>query len=565
MRGTSQQSRRQRPSSGPTEKAVEALSGSQLRETFAAATALLERQAEAINAINVFPVPDGDTGTNMYLTMRSVMEEAQRCPNDAAGQVLAAMARGALMGARGNSGVILSQVINGLARPAQGAEALTPPVLVLGFQTAAVEAYKAVSKPVEGTMLTVIRETAEALGAALEQGPLSIVGLLEVAVMAARQAVAKTPSLLPVLAEAGVVDAGGQGLYVMLDAMARHLKGETLEVAVAEAGALQKDWLAVTQQLHQQEESLYGYCTEFLIDGRELDPDRLRQRMLSLGDSVLVVGDERLVKVHLHTDDPGAALSEGSRVGILHQVKVDNIRDQAEKFLEMHEARAPAVAALPEAIGSVAVATGPGLVAVFRSMGASHVVQGGPTMKPSTRDILAAIETCHAADVIVLPNDKNVIMAAQQAADLTEKRVRVLPTLSVPQGIAALLTLSQDLDLEANLQAMEEARQRVRTIEVSRAVRSTSVKGVKIRQGQAIAIVDDELKLAVETPEAAVKAALVTLPMAEASLVTLYYGEGTEEEQAQALAEELRRIYPNHEVEVVYGGQPHYHYIVSLE
>jgi DAK2 domain fusion protein YloV len=545
---------------------IEVLSGSDILEMCAAATVWMQRHVDSINAINVFPVPDGDTGTNMYLTMRSIMEEARRCPSDSAGEVLGAMARGGLMGARGNSGVILSQIIGGLARSVQGAKAVTPSGLVQGLEEASASSYKGVTRPVEGTMLTVIRETAEALRGALDQGETDIVALLDVAVEAARQSVANTPSLLPVLAEAGVVDAGGQGLYAILDAMARRLKGEVLEVAVVVgAGDIEQDWLVVTQQLHQREESLYGYCTEFLIGGRNLDPDALRDTILALGDSVLVVGDEHLVKVHLHTDDPGAALTSGSEVGSLHQVKVDNIREQAERFLEMHESRAPAVALPPEAISSVAVATGPGLVEVLRSVGASRVVEGGPTMKPSTRDILAAIETCQADDVVVLPNDKNVIMAAQQAADLAQKRVQVLSTPSVPQGIAALLALSQDLDLEANLQAMEEARRGVRTIEVSRATRSTSIREVKVRQGQAIAIVDDELKLATETPEEAVKAALDGLPMTEASLITLYYGEGTEEEQALALAEELRRLYPSHEAEVVHGGQPHYHYLVSVE
>ena len=545
---------------------IESLSGSQLRDTFAAATAWLERNADAVNAINVFPVPDGDTGTNMYLTMRSILEEASRCPNEAAGEVLAAMSRGALMGARGNSGVILSQIIRGLAHAADGAEVVTPQGLAMGLEEGSAQAYKAVSKPAEGTILTVIREVAEAVRIALSQRRHDMVSLLEVAVEAARQAVAKTPSLLPVLAEAGVVDAGGQGLLVLLDGMTRYLKGEPMELAVPVGGeSVGQDWLAVTQQLHGREESLYGYCTELLIGGRALDADGLRRQMLELGDSVLVVGDERLLRVHLHTDDPGAALSQGTKMGSLLQVKVDNIRDQADRFLERHETRAGAAAAPPQDISIVAVASGQGLGEVLRSVGVSRIVFGGPTMNPSARDILAAVEACPSDEVILLPNDKNIILAARQAVELTKKRIGVVPTTSVPQGIASLLALNHDQDLDANLQAMDEARQTVRTVEVCRAVRSTSIKGVRVRQGQAIAMVDDELKLAVEAPEEAVKAALHTLPMEQVSLITLYYGCDTTPEQAQALAEELCRAYPGHEVEVVYGGQPHYHYIASLE
>ncbi|MFQ6019397.1 MAG: DAK2 domain-containing protein [Dehalococcoidia bacterium] len=546
--------------------AVESLSGGRLRDTFAAAAAWLERNADAVNAINVFPVPDGDTGTNMHLTMRSLLEEASRCSNDGAGDILAAMSRGALMGARGNSGVILSQIVRGLAAAAQGTNVVTAAGLVRGLEEGSAQAYKAVTQPVEGTILTVMREVAAAAAGAQPKCRRDIICLLDAAVAAAHKAVANTPSLLPALAEAGVVDAGGQGLLIILDGMARYLRGEPMELAAAvPEETVAQDWLTVTQQIHGQEESLYGYCTEFLVGGSRLHPDRLRQRMLELGDSVLVVGDERLVRVHLHTDDPGAALSHGTKAGSLHGVKVDNIREQAERFLERHEEGAEAEVSPPQAIAAVAVASGDGLAEVFRSVGASRVVAGGPTMNPSTRDILAAIDACPADRVVVLPNDKNIVMAARQAAELSENEVWVVATTSIPQGIAALLSLSQEQDMDANLQAMEEARRTVRTIEVSRAVRGTSVKGVKVRRGQAIAIVDDELKLAADDPREALRGALATLPMEEASLITLYYGADSSEAEAEALAEKLREAYPRHEVEVVRGGQPHYHYIASLE
>ena len=548
-----------------TRVSVQSLSGSQLRDMFAAAAAWLEKHADSVNAINVFPVPDGDTGTNMYLTMRSVIEEAQRCREEGAGAIMAAMSRGALMGARGNSGVILSQIIRGMARAVGEAEGIDAGAWIRGMEEGAAAAYKAVTKPAEGTILTVMREAGEAGRRALDSGARDIVGMLEATVEAASESLERTPTLLPVLAEAGVVDAGGKGLLVLLDGMTRHLKGEPMEVATGvREGQVGQEWLAVTSQLHEQEEPLYGYCTELLIGGRELDPDSVRNRMLELGDSVLVVGDERLVRVHLHTDDPGAALSHGTGVGSLLQVRVDNIREQADRFLERHEVRAT-VEAQPEAISTVVVAAGEGMATVFRSVGCTRVVSGGPTMNPSTRDILDAVAACPTDDVIVLPNDKNIIMAARQAVELTEKRLRVVETRSIPQGIAALLALNQDHEVEANLEAMEEARSGVHAVEVCRAVRSTSVGGVKVREGQIIAIVDDELKLAAETAEEGVLRALEGVEGEDASLITLYYGADTRQAQAESLGDRIREAFTQYDVEVVYGGQPHYNYIVSVE
>ena len=478
---------------------------------------------------------------------------------------MAAMSQGALMGARGNSGVILSQIIRGMTRAVGEAETVDAATWVRGLEEGAAGAYKAVTKPAEGTILTVMREASEAARQTFDSERPDIIGVMEVTLEAASQSLERTPKLLPVLAEAGVVDAGGKGLLVLLDGMTRHLKGEPMDVAadVAEEQVGQ-EWLAVTSQLHGQEESLYGYCTEFLIGGKEMEPDSVRNRMLELGDSVLVVGDDRLVRVHVHTDDPGAALSHGTGVGSLLQVKVDNIREQADRFLEMHEGRAE-VEAQPEAISTVAVAAGEGMATVFRSVGCTKVVSGGPTMNPSTRDILDAVEACSSDEVILLPNDKNIIMAAKQAEELTQKRLRVVGTRSIPQGIAALLAMNQDAELEANVTAMEEAGQGVVTLEVCRAVRSTSIGGVKVREGQIIAIVDDELKLAAETAEEGVLRALEGVEAEGVSLVTLYYGADTKQAEAESLGERVKQAFPQYDVEVVCGGQPHYNYIASVE
>ena len=542
--------------------AIASLSGAELRELFAAATAWLERNVLQVNAVNVFPVPDGDTGTNMYLTMRATMEEAERCEDPAAGAVLAAMSHGALMGARGNSGVILSQIIGGLARGVDGATDVTPKGLAAGLEQASAAAYRAVTKPAEGTILTVIREVSEAVTAANGNGDLD--SLLETAVSTAKSSVEKTPSLLPVLREAGVVDAGGLGLSVLLEGMLHHIRGEPIETTAEAAEPVEQDWLASTGARHQTEGSLYGYCTELLIGGRELDLEEIRGRVMGLGDSVIVVGDPQLVRVHVHTDDPGAALSLGTGAGQLVQVKVDNIRKQAERFVEMHEEMRGDSAEAPP-LSTVAVVAGEGMARVFRSVGCTRVVSGGPTMNPSTREIVDAVEACPADDVAVLPNDKNIILAAQQARKLTKKRLHVVGTRSMPQGIAALLAVSPGEDVKTVVGAMEDACGAVRTIEITRAVRRTSIGGVRVNEGDVIAIVDDQLQLAAPSAEEAVVGALESLPQADESLATLYYGAETTAAAAEELARNIRERFSSYEVEVVFGGQPNYDYIVSVE
>jgi fatty acid kinase len=541
-------------------RGLNSLSGAELRDLFAAATAWLERNVPQVNAVNVFPVPDGDTGTNMYLTMRSTMEEADRCSDTSAGAVLAAMSHGALMGARGNSGVILSQIIGGLARGVDGATDVTAKSLSVGLEQASQAAYKAVTKPAEGTILTVIREVSEAVTKANRSGDLG--SLLDTASSTAKASVEKTPSLLPVLREAGVVDAGGLGLSVLFEGMLRHIRGEPLEMAVA-AETVEEDWLAATGARHETEDSLYGYCTELLIGGRELDLESIRGRVMSLGDSVIVVGDPQLVRVHVHTDDPGAALGLGTGAGQLVQVKVDNIRKQAERFVEMHGEMRGEVEAPP--LSTVAVVAGEGMERLFRSLGCTRTIPGGPTMNPSTREIVEAVDACPGEDVAVLPNDKNIILAAQQALKLTKKRLHVIGARSMPQGIAALLAVAPDEGVEAVVEAMEDACGAVRTIEVTRAVRATSIGGVRVKDGDVIAIVDDELKLAAATAEDAVVRALEGLPNSGESLATLYYGGETSAGAAEALARNIRGRFSSYEVEVVFGGQPHYDYIVSVE
>ncbi len=549
----------------PEATPVHSLDGPQVREMFAAATAWLDRNKEAVNAINVFPVPDGDTGTNMYLTMRATMEEADRCEDTTAGGMLAAISHGALMGARGNSGVILSQILRGIAKGLNDSEVLDASGLAAAFREGSAAAYKAVTKPTEGTILTIVRELAEKCGANGAQPDLT--SAMEDAVATAAETVENTPNLLPVLKEAGVVDAGAKGLYVLLEGMLKHLHGEEIGEAVAGDTAVGHSWLTEVEQRHAAEASPYGYCAEVLIEGQGLKVDSMRKAILKLGDSVIVVGDEQLIRIHVHTDDPGAVLSRGTKAGQLAQVKIDNINRQAQRFVQMHHETDPAalIPVAPAVMSTVAVAPGDGLVEVFRSAGCERVISGGPTMNPSTKDILDAVEGCSSSEVAILPNDKNIILAAQQAATLTKKQVRVIKSRSVPQGLAALLATNPEEGLAENGPAMEQALSTVRTIEVTRGVRSTTIGGVKVEAGQVIAIVDDELKLAAGAPEEATVAALRDLAGSETSLITLYYGAETTPAEAEALAERLRKEFAGHEVEVVYGGQPHYLYIMSLE
>jgi DAK2 domain fusion protein YloV len=531
---------------------------------FEAATAWLERNREQVNAINVFPVPDGDTGTNMYLTMRSTIEEAQKCTDEAAGPMMAAMAHGALMGARGNSGVILSQILRGVARAMEGCAEADADVIARALSEGSDAAYKAVTRPTEGTILTVAREAAEAAAGARDGDLLT---LLETTVKAAQDSVARTPELLPVLAQAGVVDAGGQGYCVLLEGMLRYARGESLEEAVMQSGSVEQSWLAVVEQRHEVEASPYGYCAEVLVGAKDLDIDHVRERVLALGDSVLVVGDEELVRIHVHTDDPGGVLRIGTDAGEILKVKIDNINKQAESFVERHHAVAapPVVQAPAGRYSCVVVASGDGLADVFRGTGATEVVSGGPTMNPSTRELLDAIEACPSDDVIVLPNDKNIIMAAEQAVPLTKKRVLVVKSRSVPQGLAALLAANPEDSADENAEAMEGALPSVKTVEITRAVRSTKLNGVEVAEGQAIAVVDDQLTLASGSPEDAAVEALSGLAGNGTALVTLYYGAETTEAQAEELAGRLRAALSGHDVDVVYGGQPHYQYIASLE
>ena len=540
---------------------TKSISGQDLREMFTAATGWLEKCAADIDALNVFPVPDGDTGTNMLLTMRSSLEEAYRTSDSGASGVAQAIAKGALMGARGNSGVILSQIWNGLARGLAEKESITGSDLVNALQLASTVAYKGLSNPVEGTILTVIREAAAAAQAHVAVND-DVVSVWEVTVNAARESVANTPSLLPVLKEAGVVDAGGQGLYTLLEGALHYLKGETEQLK------LRRPWMVASSlpltakvpRMVGVTEVPYGYCTNFLIKGQGLAPEKLRKSLEKRGQSVIVIGDDSAVRVHIHTLDPGEIMHYVIPQGTLHEISIRNMDEQYRDFLEMQRERMPAVD-----IAIVAVVAGEGLSNVFTSLGATAIVPGGQTMNPSTKDLLQAVDLVVSEKVIILPNNKNIVLTASQVQSLTSKKIEVVPAKTIPQGAAALLAFDYEADLETNVQNMNKAISAIRSIEVTRAIRSTRLGGFDIKRRQAIGFLDGAMVAVADKPEDVLNEVLAKANLGEAEVITIYYGADTKLAEAEQVDAAIRQKYPQLQVEVIQGGQPHYNYIVSVE
>jgi hypothetical protein len=532
---------------------------------FAIATSWLEKSTSEIDALNVFPVPDGDTGTNMLLTMRSTVDEADRASDNSVSAVAKAMARGALVGARGNSGVILSQIWSGLAQGLEGKETFNGSDLADALLQASDKAYKGLSNPVEGTILTVIKEASLAARKQATNGSDDVVSVMEIAVSAAAEAVANTPSLLPVLKEAGVVDAGGQGLYTILEGALRYLRGEAEQMQFRKpqmvASNIPITHLAVTApERIAVDEIPFGYCTEFLLKGMELEPDKLKKKLEKKGQSLIVVGDDTTVRVHIHTIDPGNVVRYATSLGTLHNVSMRNMDEQHQDFLEMQRERAPATD-----IAIVAVVSGDGLRDVFTSLGVTSIVTGGQTMNPSTKDLLQAVEQSSSSKVIILPNNKNIVLTAEQVQSLTDKTIKVIPAQTIPQGVAALLAFDYEADLETNGRIMEEVLSGVKTIEVCRAVRSTKMNGLAIKKKQAIGLLDGNLVAVGNATAGVVRDVLVKADLGKAEVVTIYYGAEAGKAEAEGISSGITRKYPDLQVEVVKGGQPHYDYIVSIE
>lgn len=536
-------------------EAIRICDGEGIFKALRVSAAWFEQHVQAVNALNVFPVPDGDTGTNMMLTLQSAIKEVGENPDNSASEVIQKVSHGALMGARGNSGVILSQLLRGMARYLHKKDSFTAADLAAAMREGAVTAYKGVLKPVEGTILTVAREVADACARAVEDTD-DIVALLETAVEEARRSVSRTPSLLAVLKEAGVVDAGGQGLAIILEGVLRFARGEPVEMLPTSATHAD---MAVPHA-----EAEYGYDTQFIIHGHDLDVEAIRQRISEMGDSVMVVGDSTTVKVHVHTPTPGTPINYGASLGSISHVIVEDMQQQYQEFVQA-QTKPPVSAEEICNIATVAVAPGAGLRRVFESLGASAVVSGGQTMNPSTEELLKAIESVKADNVIILPNNRNVILSAQQAKTLSQKSVFVIPTKTIPQGIASLLAFNYQADAATNAQIMEQAFKHVQTVEATRAVRSAHVNGLAVREGDIIGLVNGDLKFSGSDYHQVILGALESMLLDENEIVTIYYGEEAAETEVQALADKIKARFSHLEVEIISGGQPHYPYILSLE
>jgi DAK2 domain fusion protein YloV len=542
-------------------KQVDTIGGQDLKEMFSAATNWLEKSAPDIDALNVFPVPDGDCGTNMLLTMRSTMEEAGRAPSQSINVVAQAMAKGALMGARGNSGVILSQIWRGVANSIDGKESVNGAELAEALTLASDTAYKGLSNPVEGTILTVLKDSAKA-ARDKATGDTDVIGVLESAVDAASESVANTPVLLSVLREAGVVDAGGQGLLTLLEGALLYLRGDVqlMQFRKSRVIASSVPVTAKPIQLTAEEEVPFGYCTEFLLKGEGLNAERLRGKLKRKGESLIVVGDDSTVRVHIHTLDPGNVLHYVTSMGTLGTVSIRNMDEQHEDFIAMQRSRMPSVD-----MAIVAVVPGEGLADVFTSLGAAAIVPGGQTMNPSTKDILQSVEAVPSDKVIILPNNKNVVLSAQQVEAVTNKHVKVVPTETIPQGAAALLAFDYEADFDTNATLMAEATKTVTTIEITRATRSTKLNGLVIKKKQAIGLIDGHILGVEDKPSDVLNVLMARIDLGKKEVITIYFGSDTQEKEAEQVAGSVREAFPNLQVEVVNGGQPHYNYIVSAE
>jgi hypothetical protein len=531
--------------------------GHDLKAMFTDGAAWLEKIVPDINALNVYPVPDGDCGTNMLLTIRASLAEAAGLVDGGIGSVAEAIARGALMGARGNSGVILSQMWRGLAQALKEKAVIDGRDLALALQKAAETAYLALSKPVEGTILTVIRDAASAARRESMSSGASPESVLAAAVNAARASVMNTPNLLAVLKEAGVVDAGGHGLFTFLEGALLHLKGDT-DNRFPELLSQRVPLVAVSAVRSQKEQS-YGFCTQFMVRGQGLSVAELRSAIENLGESLLVVGDASAIRVHVHTRDPEAVTRLASSFGTIFDVDIRNMDEQHQDFLLMNKGRPN----LPVAV--VAVVDGNGMTNVFADLGVAAIVPGGQTMNPSTTDILAAVEKVPSDNIIILPNNKNIIPVAELVRQLTKKNLKVVPSKTIPQGISALVSFVPEEDFETNVSRMLAAIETVTTIEVARATHAGKVNGLGIKKGQFIGLLDDELLAAGDHPEDVIFELVGKIDANQASVVTLYFGKDISEKEAKRISDSISERYPKLEVGIVKSGQPNYHYIISIE
>ncbi|MCT8976865.1 DAK2 domain-containing protein [Clostridium sp. CX1] len=533
----------------------------------------LEEQKEYVNSLNVFPVPDGDTGTNMSMTFRTAVSEIEGMNTAEVGDIAKKLAKGALMGARGNSGVILSQIFRGIAKGLEGKKEVEAEDFANSLMEGSKSAYKAVMRPTEGTILTIIRAAGES---AIKSTHTDVAELLEEVCQYSKSILNKTPEMLPVLKKAKVVDAGGMGLLIILQGMYEALKENMELVHIKEA----KEPIAESAAKNLGEQDItYGYCTEFFIRSSNSDIDRFKNELETMGDSMVVVNDEDIIKVHIHTDDPGWVLSQAIKLGELSRIKIDNMREQHRHVLDIdkkpyREEKAvdsesedinTETSEVPKKYAFISVAMGEGIKNIFEDLGVDFVIEGGQTMNPSTQDILQCINKINAENIFVLPNNKNIIMAANQAAELSDKNVKVIGTKTIPQGITAVTAFNPDLALQDNIHAMEQGINAVTSGSVTYAVRDTEMDGNNISEGDILGLIEGKIQEVGEDMFAVCENIIHSAVTEDSELITIFYGKDCDEEKVNEFVKKLEEKYPDADVQCYNGEQPLYYFIVSVE
>lgn len=525
---------------------------------------MLEEQKEIVNALNVFPVPDGDTGTNMSMTFRSAVMEIRNYDGNSVGEVSRLVARGALMGARGNSGVILSQILRGIAKGLEHKTEVDAKEFGAALAEGANAAYKAVMKPTEGTILTVIRAAGDSASKSEAE---DLGGLLDEVCSHSLVILNKTPEMLPVLKKAKVVDAGGKGLLVLLEGMRDVLLNNIEEIEIKEAKAAAAP-AEMMEQGEVEQEIAYGYCTEFFIKSEDADLELFKEKLEKVGDSIIVVGSDDIVKVHVHTNEPGYVLTEALKLGELNKIKIDNMREQHRSIINEQPAGEQAEAEEAEEkkkYGFVSVAMGSGIKDIFEDLGVDAVIEGGQTMNPSTQDILSSISKLNAEHIFILPNNKNIIMAATQAAEMSEKNVHVIQTKTIPQGITAITVFNSELSPEENVKAMNESVYSVATGSVTYAVRDTEIDGKEIKEGNILGLIEGKIVEVGQDPYEVAAELVSVMVTDESELITVFYGSDCEPGKVEELMEAMEEKYSELDVQYYDGGQPLYYFLISVE
>ena len=530
-----------------------------LKEMLISGANNLQNNKELVDKLNVFPVPDGDTGTNMSLTIASAIKELNKVSDEDITSIGKSIAKGSLMGARGNSGVILSQIIRGFAKGIENKNELTSEDLANAFKLGSDTAYKAVIKPIEGTILTVVRESADFAINNVKKDQ-NVIEFLESIIYEANLSLERTPELLPALKNAGVVDSGGKGLIIFYEGMLESLKGNFID---RDNNVDTKESVEVnTMEYIDSADIKFGYCTEFILETDKITPEKIRDLMLPLGDSLAVVGDEGIIKVHVHTNEPGTAIQKALEYGQLVTVKIENMRLQHENLLVDNQA--PQIEEEKE-YSIIATSVGEGLNTLFKDLRVDHIIEGGQTMNPSTQDFLDAINKINARNIIIFPNNSNIIMSANQAKELSEKNIVVIPTKTIPQCVSALINFDEELTIEENEQVMLDAIQQVGSGQITYAVRNTNMDGIEIKEGNYIGISNGKMSSASEKIDEVVLETLSKLIKDESYLITLYYGQDIKEDDAEELRDKIASVYEEVDVEIIYGGQPVYYYLLSVE